>query len=128
MNASYMQTELPQLVLSEPHRHAVVEMCESLVSTKHDVMHELEELKDLSSEGTTAKVRNLVERVQRWLGEEIPKMDRVVRSLQAGGVTDRGAATAFVLVAESAVTVMNSYAVAADSAEKFLGAASGGAL
>ena len=86
-----------------------------MIGTKHDIVTELGELRDLDEADASADVESRVERILRWLGEELPKLDAVVTSLEAAKAADGAAGTAYVLVAESAVNVIRKFVVVSDA-------------
>lgn len=115
MNASFMEKELPSVALSEHLRLAIENVCSSLIGTKHDIVTELGELRDLVEANASADVKSRIERILRWLEEELPKLDAVVTSLEAAKAADGAAGTAYVLVAESAVNVIRKFVVVSDA-------------
>src|SRR5215218_8270922 len=71
-NASFISSEFPSLSLPPSHVASIEQVCSSLIDTKHDVISELYELDDLLSEPASEVVQRRVERIHRWLGEELP--------------------------------------------------------
>lgn len=124
MAASYVKKEMSKWPLPDAHRLAIDGMCESLIGTKHDIVHELGDAESMANGAGTARIGVLVERVQQWLFEEVQNMNKVVTSLQAASATDGSADIAFALVAGASVPVMDSYVVAAAAAKQYLCAAS----
>lgn len=118
-NAMFMEKEFPSIAISKHLRGAIESVCSSLVGTKHDIITELGEIQDLVEADASAALESRVDRVVRWLGEELPKLDAVVTSLNAVRVTDSAAGTAYLLVAGSAVNVMQRYGAAADAADAY---------
>jgi hypothetical protein len=118
-NASYIQSELPGVPMSHALRERTEKMCDSLIGTKHDVITEYFELAELTeSDAPTSATRRYVERIVRWLEEEVIRMDALVTDLNDAREKDPGHRLAFVLVAESAVNIIDAFnrtKVAADT-------------
>lgn len=50
-----------------------------------------------------------VERIERWLGEELPKLHELVVALEAAAQAQASAGSAYILVAESATNVYRGF-------------------
>ncbi len=61
-NAVYIQTELPNLTLPEGANAQITALCDSLISTKHDVISEIFELSEVM-EPSPADIHNRVQRI-----------------------------------------------------------------
>ena len=130
-NASYIQRELPNVAMSEPLRSRTVEICESMIGTKHDVIHELFEMDELlQAEGDQAEasspqaetgqaatasrqaapaaaaVSSRIDRVLQWLWEDISKMHQLVLDLRKESGVNEDFTLALVLVQESATNIV----------------------
>lgn len=121
-NATYVQGELPMLGLAESLRTPIAAACSALIGTKHDVVSELAELRDLAEPATSTLVQRRVERIARWLAEDLPQLHAVVESLDAARGSDAIAATVYVLVAESAANVLRAVGKAATAATEYTAA------
>jgi len=126
-NASYVNGELSSLGLTPVYVQSIGEVCSSLIGTKHDVISELHELEEFSAEPASEVVQRRVERVHRWLGEELPKLDNLVKSLESASQTKPEIGSAYVLVAESAVNILRSFSKVSNEAEAYFRAARAGA-
>lgn len=116
-NALFVQRELPNVALPPELRERTAALCESLVGTKHDVLTELDEYRELAASGADEAVLDQrVARMVRWLGDDVAELDAVVRSLDAAAQGDREVGSAYVLVAESAANVLRALARAREAA------------
>jgi hypothetical protein len=115
--ASYIEGELPSLRLPPPYVKSIAEVCSSLVGTKHDVISELHELGELSADRASETVQDRVERIHAWLGEELPKLHKLVKSLESASQSQPEIGTAYILVAESAVNILMSFGKVTDAAK-----------
>lgn len=118
-NATYVQGELASLGLVESQRHAIAEVCSALIGTKHDVLSELAELRELGEPSTSTLVQRRVERIARWLREDLPQLHSVVEALDAARGSDSNARGGYVLVAESAANVLRAVGQAATAATEY---------
>jgi hypothetical protein len=106
-NAMYIRGELASVSMSDALRARTQEMCDSLVSTKHDVIHELFELDDLvASDPSASAIPRTVERIVAWLGEEVAPMHELVMALDSAREKDPAHGAAYVLVVESAANIL----------------------
>ena len=106
MNAVYIQKNLPTIEVEERHQERIKVVCDELISTKHDVFHELMDLGEALKDGREeAKCWMIAERMMRWLQEPIATLHEAVLLLKDAPATS----LAFMLVAESGVNIMNAY-------------------
>lgn len=119
MNSMYMNEQLQSLDVPEPHRAAIVHMCGVLVGTKHDIITEVYETREIVEPAASAVVQMRVERMLQWLGEEMPKLDALVRSLDTASRTDSACGGPYLLVAESATNIYKSFARVVDAAKDY---------
>ncbi len=106
-NASYVQGELDAVVLSAEHRARTEAVCQSLLGTKHDVIHDLSEMDNLVAAWEAPSVlRARGERIAGRLREEAAGLDGLVAELRAVSALDVGRKLAYVLIAESAANVL----------------------
>jgi hypothetical protein len=126
-NASYVQRELPNVVIADPLRSQTAELCEAMVGTKHDIISELFEIDELlKSDAEPTIISSRLARSIRWLWEDISRLDQVVMTLRADSQKDRNYTLALILVEESAANILNAFsrakaavdAAASDSNEK----------
>ncbi len=117
-NAAYIQTELPNLTLSEGITEKIAALCDSLIATKRDVISELFELSEVSESSTSpAEIKKRVERIMQWLWETILEMNEVVQSLQTASEANVQFFGSWLLVAESATNILNPFNRAAEAAD-----------
>lgn len=81
-NADYVQKELPNVELPTDIRASIESLCSNWIGTKHDVVHELAELKD------SANIEDRIRRIMAWLGEDMVKLQEQVRKLEALASSD----------------------------------------
>jgi hypothetical protein len=106
-NAMYISGELANVSMSDDLRARTQKVCDSLISTKHDVIHELFELHELvESDPLACAIPGYVERIVAWLGEEVTPMHELVMALDSARNKDPAYGAAFVLVVESAANIL----------------------
>jgi hypothetical protein len=107
MNALYIQKELATVQMTDELRQRTVELCSTLIGTKHDLVTEILELDERLEAGAgNVEVLRRIDRMVQWAGEDAQKMHEVVMALDAElqkGVKDGGA---YLLVSESAVNIL----------------------
>lgn len=113
-NADYVQKELPNVELPTDIRASIESLCSDWIGTKHDVVHELAELKD------SANIEDRVRRIMAWLGEDMVKLQEQVRKLEALASSDERFKLAYLLVGESAGNILRSFVSAGESADLVL--------
>jgi len=119
-NAGYIERELPALSLEESLRGPAGQMCSQLVGTKHDIMTEIGELDELlAGEPTQERMATYIERIVRWLGDDMKQMHELVTTLDAAAQRDERNAGAFVLVSESAINILLEFNKARVAAAKW---------
>jgi len=112
-NASYIQRELANVEMREALRSQTSEVCESMVGTKHDVISELFEIDEiLKSEKDWTAVSSRIDRVIRWLWEDISKMHQVVMALREDSQKNEKYTLSLVLVQESAANIIKAFSCA----------------
>jgi hypothetical protein len=102
-NAAYIQEHLPDVDVSAPLRESILDVCSSLIGTKHDVFTELHDLRELGAPWDSAVVQDRVARIEEWLAEDLPALHAVVKALEPTK------SLAYLLVAESAANILNSF-------------------
>lgn len=106
----YVQKELPNVRMEEALRASTLELCSQLIGTKHDIIHELSELDDLLRDGATNEaVAQKVALIIRWLWDDISQIHELVTKLEAAAHRDPACGSAYILVAESAVNILNPF-------------------
>jgi len=109
-NASYIQHELPNIEMLEALRLQTAEVCESMIGTKHDVISEIFEIDELLESKTDwALVLSRIDRVIRWLWEDISKMNQVVMALREDSHKNEDHTLALVLVQESTTNILTAF-------------------
>lgn len=113
-NADYVQKELTNVELPTDIRASVESLCADWIGTKHDVVHELAELKD------SANIEDRIRRIMAWLGEDMVKLQEQVRKLEALAGSDDRFKLAYLLVGESGGNILRSFVAAGESADRAL--------
>lgn len=113
-NAAYVQKELPSVELPADVRPSVESLCADWLGTKHDVIHELDELKESSN------IKDRIRRIMSWLGEDMVKLQEQVRKLEALAHTEDRFKLAYLLVGESGGNILRSFVAAGKSADRVL--------
>lgn len=113
-NADYVQKELPNVDLPTDIRASIESLCSDWIGTKHDVVHELAELKD------SANIEDRIRRIMAWLGEDMVKLQEEVRKLDALASSDERFRLAYLLVGESGGNILRSFVSAGESADLVL--------
>jgi hypothetical protein len=109
-SAIYIQKELPNVLMDDLLRAQTEQICSTLVGTKHDVISDLFELDELlASKPQKSAIVSRVDRLERWLWEDISKMHVIVTALNSASTQDPKRGSAYLLVAESATNILNSF-------------------
>lgn len=117
-NAAYIQEALPTIEIEEHYQERIKVVCEALIGTKHDILHEIMDLEELlNGRGDEAKCFKMVERMMLWLQEPIATLHDTVSMLREAPE----AALPFMLVAESGVNIMNAFNSVADAHDALRG-------
>ncbi len=126
-NASYIQRELPNVEIADPLKSQTTEVCDALVGTKHDIISELSEIRELlESDAEAAVISSRLTRSIRWLWEDISRLHQVVMALRADSQKNESHTLALILVEESAANILSAFnrakaavdAVVSDSNDK----------
>jgi hypothetical protein len=117
-SGTYIERELPNVRMDEPVRVATVKLCSKLIGTKHDIIHELFELDELLASGASdERIKSAIARIIDWLGDDIRQMHELVTALDAAAKNDPTRVSAYLLVAGSAVNILNPFNRAAEAAD-----------
>jgi hypothetical protein len=108
MNALYIQRELPNVQMNDELRQRTVDLCGTLIGTKHDLVTEIFELDEVLEAGASNEVvLRRVNRMVQWAGEDTLKMHEIVMALAEDAKKDVMNVGAYLLVSESAVNILN---------------------
>ena len=118
-NVMYIQKELPALDLAEAQRSAIVQICSTLVGTKHDVVSELFDLQDIEGAAGPDVIQKRIERIVQMVIEDLTQLHEVVQSLESAIASDRRVGLAYLLVAESATNMLRSFVEMRDAADRY---------
>ena len=121
-NAAYVTRELPSLEIADTHRAEIVQICSDLMGTKHDVISELFDMDDLDPIEERHTLIARVQRIGSWLGEGLPRIHSLVKSLESQSATQPGYRLAYLLVAESATNILHAFIAMSDSADLYINA------
>jgi len=113
-NAAYVQKELPSVELPADVRASIVSLCADWIGTKHDVIHELDELKESSD------IDDRIRRIMSWLGEDVATLHDQVRRLETLATSEDRYRLAYLLVGESGGNILRSFVAAGESADRVL--------
>ena len=120
-NGTYMQKELSNVAMSEELRRQAEEVCGQLIGTKHDVMTELFDLKDLvGTDAPDEKVAERVMRIVQWALDDLRQLHAVVTALEEESRQDAGVTLASILVMESAGNILQAFGQMKSAAEGVL--------
>ncbi len=109
-NASYVQGELPNVEIAKKLRSRIESVCSSMIGTKHDIITELSEMDELlSSDPVSPQVSVRVDRIVKWLGEDVSALHRLVTDLKTACQRDSACGSAYVLVMESATNIVSAF-------------------
>lgn len=110
-NASYVERELANVALPVELAQRTRTTCASLIGTKHDIVSELSELDDLLAVAPQDKAGHAerVERIVRWLADDIQELHALVMALRAASDADPAYGQGTLLVMESATNVLLAY-------------------
>jgi hypothetical protein len=97
-----------------------------LIGTKHDVLTELDELAELLSADAPAKdIAARVERIIRWLAEDVGHLHELVTTLGSAVQCDPTLKGVNVLVLESAANILATFNRAKRAADLYRNSAAG---
>ncbi len=121
-SGTYMERELPNVRMDVSVRAAAAELCSQFIGTKHDIFHELFELDELLAAGAPDdRIKSAITLIIRWLWDDIRLMHELVTSLDAAAKKDPACGSAYILVAESAVNILNPFNRAKETADLLTG-------
>jgi len=109
-NATYIRRELPKLQLDDALRAHTERICSGLIGTHDDIVSEVAELDALptTTPGAT-EVGSYIERIVRWLSDDIAQLHELVLALEAANQRDASFGAAYVLVTESAANIVGMF-------------------
>jgi len=112
-NAAFIQTELPNVHMDADLVSQAEQLCDDLIGTKHDVIHDLfeldYELRSADIEQAKAYASATLDRLLRWMQEDNMKMHSLVVALDAASKREPKSGSAFMLVLESATNILNAF-------------------
>lgn len=109
-NAEYIRKELPRVELPPGLEEILVDACDQLVSAKFDTFSDLSALDDLLGTGPVSpEVLAKASRILGHLDTEVLSLHPAVMTLQEAAEEDSRYSLAFLLVAESAVNLLNAH-------------------
>ena len=119
-NSNYIRRELANVQMNDALRGQTEQLCTSLLGTAHDVMHELSELAELlESQASDAVISSYVDRIIRWLQQDIDSMHQLVTALESADARGEDCGLALVLVTESAANILHPFGRAKKAATPF---------
>jgi hypothetical protein len=115
-NAAYILDELPSLKVPQSQRIRIESVCNQLISTKHDVVHELHEIDEMENHGSIAAALPRIQSIHAWISEDMDTVHCLVESLMQE-FDDDGVSLAALLVTESAANILVRYTAMLDKLE-----------
>lgn len=117
-NATYIQAELDRVQMPEPMRTRTIAVCEALIGTKHDVIHEIFEIDELLQEQTNpALINGRMALVIQWMSDDVRVLHQLVKDLESAAQGDAEIQLAYLLISESAVNILNALGLAMDAVD-----------
>jgi hypothetical protein len=116
-NAAFIQQELPLHGMPDSLRARIETLCEQLVGTKHDLIHEVFEIDDLMpSAPDAAVIHERLERIRQWISETTMTFHNCVLSVEES--VDKGEVDASVslLLTESGYNILTTVPAAHECA------------
>jgi hypothetical protein len=105
-NAAYIQKELPSLEMPDDLRTSIGKLCDELIGTKHDLMHEIFEASEwLESDPDRFKLWR--ELIRSWILEVIMTINECVKAVQEAVKNGSASPLVSLLVMESAANILN---------------------
>jgi len=109
-SATYIQSELANVRMSEELRLQIEQVCTALVGIKHDIISELFELEELyGSEASASVICSRIDRIVQRIQDEITRMHQLVMDLESASKQDPAYGFAYVLISESATNILNAF-------------------
>lgn len=105
-NATYILKELPPLDMPDSLRKQIETLCAGLITTKHDLIHEIDELDEFLV-SKTYQIEPWMDRIRRWIIEQMASVDQCIQDVTEA--VGRGTADSLVsmLLMESACNILN---------------------
>ncbi len=107
-NSSYILKQLPSLQMPDVLRRQLETLCSDLIGTKHDLVHEIHEVDELTmtSPGASA-IRNGVERMCQWIDEANMQFKDGVETVHEAVITGEVEGLLSLLLTESGINILN---------------------
>lgn len=115
-NGAYIQKELPPLRMPAGLRQRLEQLCANLISTKHDLLHEIVEAREIvDSTPNSPAIAERTERIRRWIVTAITEFHQCIKA--ARQVVDQGEADGLLclLLTESASNILHAVPAAPDA-------------
>lgn len=109
MNAAYIQKELPALGLPDDLRATITNLCDELIGTKHDLMNEIIECRELMMiNADTSQTEQKLQVMHQWIIRGVQNIKECVTTIQLRIADNSVEPLVGMLVIESAVNVISS--------------------
>ncbi len=109
MNAAYIQKELPNLSMPDDLRATISNLCDELIGTKHDLMNEIIECRELMAENTdTSQTEQKLQVMHQWMIAGVQNIQECVTTIQQRIADHSVEPLVGMLVMESAANVISS--------------------
>lgn len=108
-NATYIHKELPSLSMPQSSRDELNALCTSLISTKHDVMHEIIEINELVMVSPDSPaIAAGIERISNWFSKEVFSFDTSLSKVRQAVEAGQADVIATMLLMENGVNILTS--------------------
>jgi hypothetical protein len=107
-NAAFIQKEIPSLQMADDLRSTIRELCDNLIGTKHDLIHEIFEIEPrIETKPDSAQVQHGIQSMRQWMAEAINSVNDCVARVQKAVTQGTAMPLLGMLVMESAVNILN---------------------
>lgn len=107
-NSSYILKELPALRMPDALRHQLETLCTDLIGTKHDLIHEIHEVHELTMTSPDAStIRDGVKRMCQWIDEANMQFNDGVDAARQAADAGEADGLLSLLLMESGVNILN---------------------
>lgn len=124
-NIQYIQKALPTVSINATERSQIVDLCDEFNSALYDVRKEVRNLEDklglhageppFDPDIVNPDPKVTMGFIERWLWEPIELMHATVMRLKIASKADPKHGVAYLLIAESAVNILNAYSAIKDA-------------
>jgi hypothetical protein len=107
-NGSYILKELPSLRMPDALRKKLETLCNELIGTKHDLLHEIFEVDDLmAATPDSSSIRQRIERMNQWIHASNMQFKDAVEAVREVTRTGDADGLLSLLLTESGINILN---------------------